>query len=327
MEVTGSKGVHAPYAPAAWAADQELRRLKAKLRRLEQELRDLGGATEDAPSAPAFAAGQESGSTTDWVSMPKSRSLIATLLLRGGVESNPGPTSQEEKELAWKKSWQDFDPDIDPDLLDYLAKEQLSLARWRGTPKDDRPALLSGLQKEYPGPGKWLNGWTAILNSAAAWAADQELRRLKAKLRRLEQELRDLGGAAEDAPSAPAFAAGQESGSTTDWVSMPKSRSLIATLLLRGGVESNPGPTSQEEKEVALKKGWQAVDSDIDSDLLEHLANQQLTVDRWRGMSDDGRSKLLDRLERGYPGPGNWLLGWNAIFDKAAGKQPPLSDE
>jgi hypothetical protein len=46
MEVTGSRGVHAPYSPAAWAADQELRRLRAKLRRLEQELRDLGGAAE-----------------------------------------------------------------------------------------------------------------------------------------------------------------------------------------------------------------------------------------------------------------------------------------
>ncbi|GAQ85645.1 hypothetical protein KFL_002470030 [Klebsormidium nitens] len=152
----------------------------------------------------------------------------------------------------------------------------------------------------------------------AVWAADQELRRLRAKARRLEQELRDLGGAAEDASSAPPFAAWQESEKTMDWVSMPKSRSLIATLLLRGGVESNPGPTPQEEKELALKKSWQEVDSEIDSNLLDHLAKQQLTLERWRGMTDGGRSKLLDRLESEYPGPGNWLLGWNAIFDKAA---------
>jgi hypothetical protein len=42
-------------------------------------------------------------------------------------------------------------------------------------------------------------------------------------------------------------------------------------------------------------------------------------------MTDNGRSKLLADLIRDYSG--KWYKGWTAIFDSAAGKQLPLSDE
>ncbi|GAQ91098.1 hypothetical protein KFL_007270050 [Klebsormidium nitens] len=160
------------------------------------------------------------------------------------------------------------------------------------------------------------NGCFRVDRDRADWAEDQELRRLRAEERRLEEELRKLGGTSFAAEPAAAWKGFQSKGV---WASAPMSQSLIAMLLTIGGVERNPGPTSKEEKELALKTSWQEVDPEIDSDLLDHLAKQQLTLERWRGMTDDGRSKLLDRLERRYPGPGNWLLGWTAIFDKAAG--------
>jgi hypothetical protein len=81
-----------------------------------------------------------------------------------------------------------------------------------------------------------------------------------------------------------------------------------------------------QEKERALKKSWQDFASDIDTDLLAYLAKQQLTLARWRAMSNDGRSRLLDRFECRYPG-GNWLAGWTAILDTAAGEQLPQSVE
>jgi hypothetical protein len=82
-----------------------------------------------------------------------------------------------------------------------------------------------------------------------------------------------------------------------------------------------------QEKELALKKSWQEVDSDIEPELLDYLAKEALTLARWRGTPDDLRSKRLSDLQQDYPGPGAWLKGWNAIFDKAAGKQLPLSGE
>jgi hypothetical protein len=47
------KSLHALYAPAAWAEDRELRRLRAQEKKLEEELRQLGGAS--------FTAKQTSG--------------------------------------------------------------------------------------------------------------------------------------------------------------------------------------------------------------------------------------------------------------------------
>jgi hypothetical protein len=40
-----SRNLHALYAPVVWAEDQEMRRLRAQERRLEEELRQLGGAS------------------------------------------------------------------------------------------------------------------------------------------------------------------------------------------------------------------------------------------------------------------------------------------
>ncbi|GAQ85487.1 hypothetical protein KFL_002370210 [Klebsormidium nitens] len=149
---------------AAWAEDAEMRRLRAEERRLEAELRQLGGASF---AAKPTSARSEFPTTGLWASMHMSESLIEMLLTIGGVERNPGPTTKEEKELALKKSWQEVDSDIEPELLDYLAKEALTLARWRGTPEDLRPKRLSDLQQDYPGPGSWLKGWNAIFDKAA----------------------------------------------------------------------------------------------------------------------------------------------------------------
>ncbi|GAQ90105.1 hypothetical protein KFL_006010010 [Klebsormidium nitens] len=146
---------------AVWAADHELRRLRAKARRLEQELQDLGGAPKDAPSAPPFAAWQESGGMTDWVSMPKSRSLIATLLMRGGVETNPGP-SPHEIARVWREAY----PNADPTLLEYLSLHQFKLAEWRALPAQRRSIILTGLKEKYKEP--WAVGWSIFLRRAAA---------------------------------------------------------------------------------------------------------------------------------------------------------------
>jgi hypothetical protein len=83
----------------------------------------------------------------------------------------------QEKEQALKKNWHDFDSDIDPNLLDYLAKEQLSLARWRGaTSKGSGSQTLGDLKANYP--GRWLAGWTGILENAAGEQLPYELSRL-----------------------------------------------------------------------------------------------------------------------------------------------------
>ncbi|GAQ91668.1 hypothetical protein KFL_008300050 [Klebsormidium nitens] len=77
---------------AGWAEDRELRRLRAEERRLEEELRNLGGTSFAAKPTSAW---NESQSTGDWASLPMSKSLIATHPIMGGLESNPGPTADE----------------------------------------------------------------------------------------------------------------------------------------------------------------------------------------------------------------------------------------
>jgi hypothetical protein len=74
-----------------------------------------------------------------------------------------------------------------------------------------------------------------------------------------------------------------------------------------------------------LKESWRKVDPTIDAPLLDYLAEEALTLARWRGMTDDGRSKLLADLIGDYSG--KWYKGWTAILDSAAGKQLLLSDE
>ncbi|GAQ92514.1 hypothetical protein KFL_010360020 [Klebsormidium nitens] len=87
----------------AWAEDWELRGLRALERRLEEELRNLGGAScamippAEQPSASRCDSAplNESQSSRDGVSMPMSRSLIEKLLHIAGIEQNPGPPSNQ----------------------------------------------------------------------------------------------------------------------------------------------------------------------------------------------------------------------------------------
>eukprot|EP00243_Klebsormidium_subtile_P007512 TRINITY_DN334_c0_g2_i1.p1 TRINITY_DN334_c0_g2~~TRINITY_DN334_c0_g2_i1.p1 ORF type:complete len:912 (-),score=194.33 TRINITY_DN334_c0_g2_i1:256-2991(-) len=89
---------------AAWAEAHEMRRLKLQERRLEEELQNLGGTSSAAKPTSAWDGSQSMG---DWASEPMSKSLIAALLLMGGIEINPGPTAEEEIEMEvciWKTS-------------------------------------------------------------------------------------------------------------------------------------------------------------------------------------------------------------------------------
>ncbi|GAQ86528.1 hypothetical protein KFL_002940140 [Klebsormidium nitens] len=142
-----------------WAEEREMRFLRAEERRLEEELRNLGRASSAAEPAAAWNDFQSKGV---WASMHMSPSLIATLLMIGGVERNPGPTTEE---IALRESWRDYDLRIKSRLLDHLARKEFELADWEKTPPDDRSGYLTRWRNEYKGPGEWADGWEAFLKA------------------------------------------------------------------------------------------------------------------------------------------------------------------
>ncbi|GAQ90082.1 hypothetical protein KFL_005970030 [Klebsormidium nitens] len=164
---------------ADWVEDREMCRLRAEERRLEKELRELGGASfaaepaAEQPSASpcASAPWKEFQSTRDWVAMPMKRSLIAMLLTIGGVESNPGPLSNEEEIEACRRSWEEANPRIGAMLLAYLAKEKVHFADWGGKSLERRLAAIDKYKKAYEDENvgaKWSYGWDDFLENAGA---------------------------------------------------------------------------------------------------------------------------------------------------------------
>eukprot|EP00243_Klebsormidium_subtile_P007513 TRINITY_DN334_c0_g2_i2.p1 TRINITY_DN334_c0_g2~~TRINITY_DN334_c0_g2_i2.p1 ORF type:complete len:886 (-),score=191.20 TRINITY_DN334_c0_g2_i2:530-3187(-) len=152
---------------AAWAEAHEMRRLKLQERRLEEELQNLGGTSSAAKPTSAWDGSQSMG---DWASEPMSKSLIATLLVIGGIEVNPGPTAAEIAQN--KESWLGAYPDIDRTLLDYLALKNIKLAYWRGlsSPEGCKESLIE-LEDRYERggyEGEWEVSWNVFLRSVAA---------------------------------------------------------------------------------------------------------------------------------------------------------------
>ncbi|GAQ91842.1 hypothetical protein KFL_008660030 [Klebsormidium nitens] len=120
-----------------WAEDREMRWLRAEERRLEEELRSLGGTSFAAEPAGAM------------------------LLTTGGIESNPGPLSMEE---ICKRSWEEAGSPISSTLLAYLAEHELNFAHWRNLPYDRRVNQVKTLKDAYE--GRCLEGWTTFLEQA-----------------------------------------------------------------------------------------------------------------------------------------------------------------
>lgn len=79
--------------------------------------------------------------------------------------------------------------------------------------------------------------------------------------------------------------------------------------------------------QIALRESWLEADPDIETPLVDYLAQQKLDVAKWRKLSPEDRSELLIDLKADYPGPGKWVAGWTAVLKNAAGKQLPRLDE
>ena len=65
-----------------------------------------------------------------------------------------------------RKSWKEACQAINPRLLDVLAREDVTLAAWRGLPPGERLSTLETLANTYE--GKWLVGWTTFLMRVAS---------------------------------------------------------------------------------------------------------------------------------------------------------------
>ncbi|GAQ79186.1 hypothetical protein KFL_000260010 [Klebsormidium nitens] len=148
---------------AAWvqAREEMLRKANSACHECKQEKKGLG------LSAPPWswagsAAWNDSQKKGVRASMPMSQLLIATLLNIGGVEPNPGPSSEE---LASRESWLEYDSRIKSKLLDHLMRKEFDLAVWKSTPEKDRIEYLTRWRAEYQGPGEWADGWDAFLKA------------------------------------------------------------------------------------------------------------------------------------------------------------------
>ncbi|GAQ84218.1 hypothetical protein KFL_001800250 [Klebsormidium nitens] len=165
------------------------------------------------------------------------------------------------------------------------------------------------------------NGCFRVDRDRAAWVEDRELRHLRAEERRLEEELRNLGGTSPDAKqgSAP----NDDPKSEGDWTSVAMSKPLITTLLMIGGIEQNPGPTPDEIAQ--LEKGWREECPNIRTALLAHLTQKDLDVDTWKRASVEQRMEYLTEWRATYSG--QWADGWDLLLKTVPSKQLPQLDE